>query len=306
MLFKIRIKISRLKILLVAICFLFCLSSLLAEEILHIFHTSDIHDHPRYLSRIAQIVNEYRAKGENVLFIDTGDRVGKGKKSLEATKGLAISHIMSKMGYDAMILGNHDFRYGTQRLNELIRRFNQPILAANSEWTRGSIPTQVEVSKDFKFPGLNVSIIGTSATKTNKFVDTDIRVNDVINSCSMLIKKAKIKSDLVVFLTHIGTEDEEIIPHIPDVDILLGGHDNRCFFEENFFSKEKTLLQHSGRRGKHLGHIKVKYENHKVNGYAVKLIKMNLMMPEDPEISKLVSRYWSDKPRSFKKKNHKK
>lgn len=55
-----------------------------------------------------------------------------GSSVSSLTRGEAIVKIMSIMKYDAMVMGNHDFAYGVERLYELIAMADFSMLSANT------------------------------------------------------------------------------------------------------------------------------------------------------------------------------
>ena len=84
------------------------------EVIITFYHTSDIHENSENLTRIAQFIQDQKTKNPNVLFLDTGDWFNLGDLTDLDTRGEAISELMGAMMYDAVILGNNDYSFGTK------------------------------------------------------------------------------------------------------------------------------------------------------------------------------------------------
>ena len=81
---------------------------------------------------LATAVKEIRkSKGdENVLLLDSGDAFGDDLLG-NLTRGEAVIRMMKKLGYDYLSLGNHDFDYGRERTEELMKIAGFPFGAAN-------------------------------------------------------------------------------------------------------------------------------------------------------------------------------
>ena len=114
---------------------------------LTILHTNDIHGHLSKwtgwegdlknktvggLDRLAaQVANaRSQAKPENVLLLDAGDTIGDTLVAAE-TEGRAVIETMNRIGYDAMVVGNHEPDFTAEKLLERIKEAKFPVLAAN-------------------------------------------------------------------------------------------------------------------------------------------------------------------------------
>ena len=89
---------------------------------LTIMHTNDVHGHhePQRngdggAARLATVVNQIRAEGGNSLLLDAGDRYT-GTLFHVQHRGQDSVQIMNAIGYDALVLGNHEFNEGSENL----------------------------------------------------------------------------------------------------------------------------------------------------------------------------------------------
>ena len=82
------------------------------EEIIHIFHTNDVHSHFSNWSRMQQFIKQQRAYlktiGETSYFIDIGDHIDRSDTYTEATLGKGIVKLFNEAGYDAVTIGNNE------------------------------------------------------------------------------------------------------------------------------------------------------------------------------------------------------
>ena len=120
---------------------LLILSGIVVAQDLVILHTNDLHSHingfapetdysPLTLNdddtkggfaRIAGLIDEQKqVYGSKLLVVDAGDfLMGTLFQTLETKTGFQL-HLMKKMGYDVVALGNHEFDFGPNTLAQII------------------------------------------------------------------------------------------------------------------------------------------------------------------------------------------
>jgi 2',3'-cyclic-nucleotide 2'-phosphodiesterase (5'-nucleotidase family) len=158
---------------------------------LTVVHTNDIHggidpsgatfmsrDFPPKLgggASMKTLLERLRAQvkrdGGHLLLMDAGDTF-QGTPVGTLTKGRAVIDFMNAAGYDALALGNHDFDEGKGNCQDLVKRANFPVVAANLTVPEtGETVDWVEpwIVKDFG--NLKVGIFGliTPETKNMSF-----------------------------------------------------------------------------------------------------------------------------------------
>ena len=115
---------------------------------LNILLTSDIHGtvYPIHyqdnspaelgLAKISTLIKKERSQNRNVLLIDNGDFI-QGTPftyhyvTYEKNKKNPMSLLANYLQYDAAIIGNHEFNYGMDILNNAVTTANFPYLSAN-------------------------------------------------------------------------------------------------------------------------------------------------------------------------------
>ena len=94
------------------------ISAYAAETETVILYTNDVHcaidDYPVLAAYRAELM----AQGKNVVVVDAGDAI-QGEIVGSMTKGEAVVEIMSAVGYDYAVPGNHEFDYGMDTLLDL-------------------------------------------------------------------------------------------------------------------------------------------------------------------------------------------
>jgi len=106
-----------------------------------ILHTNDFHGHIAHegtgegesagAARIAAYFAAQRATHDNVLVVDAGDAIS-GTPVSTLFQGVPIFEVMSAMGYDYGLIGNHEFDHGWQQLEAFRAAAEFPLLAATA------------------------------------------------------------------------------------------------------------------------------------------------------------------------------
>jgi 5'-nucleotidase len=215
---------------------------------LTVMHTNDMHchldpfpaDHAEYpgkggLVRIASMVNQCRKENPNLLLLDAGDMF-QGTPYFNYFKGDLIVKVMSKMGYDAGTIGNHEFDNGMGDILSAINNASFPLISSNYDFSdtilNGHVKTQLILEKG----GVKVGIYGLGI-ELNGLVGTlnygKARYLDPLTTALKMesVLKNDHKCDLVVCLSHLGLSyehnkisDVTLAPQTKFTDLIVGGH----------------------------------------------------------------------------------
>ncbi len=98
----------------------------------HILPTFDYEGHPNLggLARCATQIARWRAENPNSLLIDIGD-VYQGTQFGLGDQGRMMIELFNLLGYDAWIVGNHEFDWGIEPFFCALAASQMPVLAAN-------------------------------------------------------------------------------------------------------------------------------------------------------------------------------
>jgi 5'-nucleotidase len=107
-----------------------------------VIHTTDLHGHVRPtrsydglgglggLARCATCIRQWRRANPDSLLVDVGD-VYQGTKVGRDTGGLAMIRLFNQLGYDAWVIGNHDFDWGRETLERALAESRMDVLTGN-------------------------------------------------------------------------------------------------------------------------------------------------------------------------------
>ena len=134
-----------------------------------ILHTNDMHARAVEQSpamgfaKVAGIVDKYRSENPNTLLLDAGDAVH-GTTFATLVRGESIVQVMNEIGYQAIVPGNHEFNYGSERLVELSKMMKFPMLSANVKKNDGTRLFEPYLIKEVD--GVKIGIIALTTPET--------------------------------------------------------------------------------------------------------------------------------------------
>ncbi|MEI7483530.1 MAG: 5'-nucleotidase C-terminal domain-containing protein [Ignavibacteriota bacterium] len=287
------------------VCVLTFLSSnLMSREIpFTILHVSDSHS---YLlgsgtkntsleythggfARLFTLVNNIKGTDTNVLFYHSGDMFT-GDLFFNKYLGSIEFEMLSRLGANAIAVGNHEFDLGPQVLYQsMVTGFQNnsiPVLSANLNLAGFPALNNFITPYIIKdYDGVKVGVFGLT------FPDPSSNPAPVVISDSILEKAASTVQTLyaqgcnvIVCLSHIGASYDNILAStVPGIHIILGGHDHSLMTQPLFVPNPagfNTIICHPGDHYDNLGKLKFTYTNGIVNYKSYQAIDVNQSVPE--------------------------
>lgn len=250
-----------------------------AQKQLVILHTNDTHSRIEPLPetdqsapglggvmRRANYVDEIRRENRQVLLLDAGDFL-QGTPYFNLFKGEVEVKSMNLMKYDAATLGNHEFDYGMEVLEKVVRAAHFPIVSTNYDFSGTALAGMIHPYLILKKGGVRVGVMGINVQpqgliaanhyKGMKYLDTVTSANEMAKRL-----REEHRCDLVVCLSHLGyTADRELAAESRGIDLIIGGHSHTHMTEpvvvNNLEDNEVVIFQTSG-RGVNVGRINVR------------------------------------------------
>ncbi|SBW08224.1 conserved exported hypothetical protein [uncultured delta proteobacterium] len=180
--------------------------------------------------RLDQAVRAVRKDNPDALFLEAGD-IFQGTLFWTQHKERMPLALVDKMGYQAMIPGNHEFDDGWPTWLKLIDGLNTPVLAANVSFDPR--PDSPAVDKILPYivlerDGRKIGIVGlvTESTPETSSPGTGISFNDAQKALEDAIKELTAQDvNIIIALAHLGLENErELARSVNGVDIIVGAH----------------------------------------------------------------------------------
>lgn len=241
----------------------------------------------------ASLINEIRQSNAEcgdkryTLLLDGGDVLENNAMS-NFFKGEADIEFMNLVKYDAMSFGNHEFGFGMDNFMGLAKKATFPILCANvlDAKTKTHLFTPYMVKE---FGGVRIAIFGlTSHTLFYNSAPADLARIEFINkdeAYAKLLPEMKEKSDYIIFLSHLGIEeDREFAKKHPEINMIIGSH-SHTFLEQPEKVGDINIYQ-AGKYGECLGRINIKFDRKKAAAINSRLINIS-----DRAAGELVKKY---------------
>ena len=219
---------------------------------------------------------------ENVILIDAGDCLQGDNAAYYFNYVDTVSkHIFARMveyiGYDAVVVGNHDIETGHSAYDRIDKTMEVPFLAANAIRTDNGKPYFQEYVT-LKRHGLNITIIGFTNPNIKSWLSPLLWEGMTFESLLPMAQEvvdrvsAKEKSDVVIVATHAGTgngdgailesQGLDLFKSLKGVDFVICAHDHRPVVHKT----DSICLINAGSHCRNLGYgtVTVKVENGKV------------------------------------------
>jgi len=246
-----------------------------------ILHTNDIHGYldplPPDAGRFAglggaaaraALIKQIREEAKNILLLDAGDML-QGASNLDLYKGEAVLKSMSRMGYDAATIGDHDFDAGIENFASKLKHANFPIIISNYCFTATPMENKYIPYKIFQKENLKLGVLGIGIALEG-LVSEGLYGNTIClapiecaNNTASVLKKSG--CDLIICLSHLGDKyadnkisDEVLAKECFDIDFIIGGHSHRLLEAPRVYRNRKggdTVVNQVGWAGVALGRL---------------------------------------------------
>ena len=257
-----------------------------------ILHTNDVHSHidpfPKndplnpsgggVIAR-ANLINLIKKDNPHTLVLDAGD-VFQGTPYFNFFGGELELKLMSKMGYNASTLGNHEFDNGMEKLSKVLKHANFSFLNSNYTLKNTPLENKIKSHEIFNINGIKIGVFGLGIEleglvekklyKGIKYLNPIEISKDISNDL-----KYNHNCDLIICLSHLGfsySKDKNIMCDLilakqtKNIDLIIGGH-THTFLDEpikvkNLENKD-VIINQVGCFGINLGKIDFYFSENK-------------------------------------------
>jgi 5'-nucleotidase len=266
---------------LISLLFLSISFSTYAQKEIVILHTNDTHSRieplpetDRYaagkggVERRIRYIEQVRKAHDNVLLLDAGDFL-QGTPYFNLFKGQVEVEAMNMMGYDAVTLGNHEFDYGLEILEKVVRAATFPIVSSNYDFSETALAGLIKPYLILNRDGVRIGIIGIDVQPEGLISSANwagMKYLDPVDTANRLAAQLRTqhRCDIVICLSHLGYEpDTRFAASTRNIDLIIGGH-SHTFMEEpdlrkNADNRDVMIYQTAG-RGVYVGRVEMKLE----------------------------------------------
>ena len=283
---------------------------------LTILHTTDLHGSIRatpdiYLEhnsgsllQCATLIRQIREENPHTILLDGGD-VFQGTAESLLTRGRIMSTAMNAMDYAAFAVGNHEFDWGVDNLNEWLLTMRATPLAANMLAGPNAPPAFRDRVRPYiilEMDGIKVAVIGLTTPNIPQWFrevnERDLRDLDSRRALeSILPRVRKEQPQVMILLAHQGlmvaddvaNEINGICRRFGEFDLVLGGHLHWVLAGARI-GRADYAQSGSGAQG--VMRIDLQYDTVKkaVVDKTFTYLPVGEHIPEDPEIRDLVAK----------------
>lgn len=285
---------------------------------LTILATSDIHgyfyptdyreavaDEPMGLLKTSELIRKERAEAEGeVLYIENGDFIQGSPLAQYVNENknnpVYLTQTLNDLEVDASVIGNHEFNFGMDYLQEAIKSMNAPVLSANIFKEDGSYLADkpaIIIDKN----GIKVAVLGLTTQYIPKWEHPDtikgLSFVSAFETAKEWVPRLREEADIVIVSYHGGFESDletgepterhtgenegyKILSEIDGIDAFITGHQHR---EIATIVNGVPVIQ-PGQRGMNLGKIVLEIEKD-LDSYRVLDSKAYLLPVKNAEVN---------------------
>lgn len=249
-----------------------------------ILYTNDVHgaaDSDIGYAGLASYKEWAMEKTPYVALVDCGDAL-QGDTMAAVSEGEYLVELMNRVGYDYAVLGNHEFDYGMEQLENLLTLSDARYLGCNIQYTgdEDTFLSQLAAYHIASYGDVNVGFIGVSTPESivkstpAYFMDADGqyvydfcgtsgeelygKVQETVDLCR------REGADYVIVLAHLGTDEAsspfcstDLIANTDGIDVVLDGHSHSVISCGVFKNKNggDVLLSSTGTGLENIGQV---------------------------------------------------
>ena len=264
--------------------------------------TTDLHATIPY--QLSSYVENEKKKDKNITLVDAGDFFDSGfdasddmnkywdkvredaQKNAQKYREAPIAKEMKEVGYDAVVLGNHEFVPNKFYLDNMISDFEKQdidVLSANIYNKNGKNYTKPYVIKEIKTPegtvklgilGLTIKEIGEDSEDLKDLPGYEsLYMNDLVKDADKWVKvMKKDHADVIVAVAHTGEKPkkprhpgnriQDLAQQIDGIDAIVSGHTHEQITQHDYKNKsgENVIVTQPGKHGECISKINFKLE----------------------------------------------
>ena len=277
-----------------------------------ILYENDVHCTVEGYSKLSAMKKELKESYSYVGVVSGGDFI-QGNSLGVISKGEYIVNLMNLVGYDTVTLGNHEFDYKLDRLEELTDKMNTKPICCNFQKT-GEDTTCFEPYSIVSYGDVDVAYIGITTPSTisssapAQFKDENgnyiytFHSTDLYDVVQENIESAQADgADYIIALSHIGYAEDELYGELEDVeslirntsgfDVVLDAHSHSVIENRTITDKDgnEVILSSTGTKFEYIGKLTISEEN-----FETELIKTENYKSTDPVVDAYIDEIYAE------------
>ena len=245
-----------------------------------ILYENDVHCAVEGYSKLSAMKNELKQMYKHVGVVSCGDYI-QGSSLGAISRGEYIIELMNLVGYDAVTLGNHEFDFRLDRLQELVDMMETKPVCCNFQEI-GEDTSYFDPYKIVSYGDVDIAYIGITTPSTisssspAQFKDENGNYKYSFNPTTLYevvqenIDAAEAEgADYIIAISHIGYAEDEIYGDLEDVedlikntdglDVVLDAHSHSVIEGMEIIDREgkEVLLSSTGTKFENIGKLTI-------------------------------------------------
>lgn len=270
-------------------------------------------------ARLATAVREIRqskaAGQEAVLLLSAGDYIGGSPYSWLIPEGHAAEILIKQIiGYDAVVIGNHEYDYGPDILADYFKKAGYPaahertvVLASNTV-----APPDHPLARDNLYHdsrllvlenGLKVGLFGLIGKQAISYTTANepVEFTDQHEVARQMVEQLRGQgAQIVIAITHSRVEEDvDLARDVDGIDVIVGGHCHSALYEP--LLENNTIIVQAGSLLEYLGRLELAF-NPSTGELRVRneesgepyLLVLDHRYALDPEIDEMIEVYTAE------------
>ncbi len=254
----------------------------------------------RLHTAINTLRDELVAAGENVIVVDAGDQF-QGSLFFTTFSGGAELEFMNGVGFDAMVVGNHEFDLGPEPLLKFVEGAEFPVIFGNADVSGDNRLAALDRdSVIVEVGGERVGILGVVAEDTAETSSPGPGISFGSAADTLAEGVAALEAegvDKVIALTHVGVpKDLQLAGAVAGLDAIIGGHSHTLFSNTVEGTRPYPVMApgvdgatvpivQAGAFSKYLGHLVLEFDDAgQVISATGDTILMDASVEPDPDV----------------------
>jgi 2',3'-cyclic-nucleotide 2'-phosphodiesterase (5'-nucleotidase family) len=272
-----------------------------AQQTVTFVHVNDLHSgyiptpDGNPFARLAGYLQQVRAENPYTLFTDGGDDHEKGCLAEQTSKGESTVQATRLLGFDARVLGNHDFAWSLEEALKHSRSATGIVEASNITYI-GDDPKGFG-AVEYAEKDVGCVRVGFFGLVSGPWDDQDTPYDgdfypelptrfDYEAIATRIVQQHRADVDLMVLVSHLGNDmDRTLAAAVPGIDVILGGHSHTTLAEPGIVGD--TWIVQSGSGGNFVTRLDVTVDlaqRRVVDHRHELLVNLPGALPADPDV----------------------
>ncbi|MFA5970917.1 MAG: bifunctional UDP-sugar hydrolase/5'-nucleotidase [Lentimicrobiaceae bacterium] len=263
-----------------------------------ILHTNDMHSSIDNFGKLAYLADSLRKTHKYVFLVSAGDNfTGNPIVDMYPDKGFPMIELMNKLHFDVTAIGNHEFDMGQELLNKRRQQATFPFISGNID-ASGAVLKQPESYVILKAGKIKLPFLALIQLGENGLPDSHpsrlegLKFTNGIEKAKDFLWLKK-KYGMLIGLTHLGVEDDEVLAQdYPQFDLIIGGHSHTTMSKPMMVNG--VMIVQTGSYLRNVGITTLQVKKGKITDRRYELVPLASISKTDPEVQAMIDKYNSN------------